>query len=439
MIKKMTDRILKDDIARSSFINTCIKPISLVIALLSTPLLLGYLGNEQYGIWATILSITSWINYCDVGIGHGLRNLLSKQLAQEDISSAKKAIATAYICMTGISFVLLIVLCCTTFIVNWKWVFNTTIDVENAILISFIFICVNFVLVLCNTILYALQKSEGVSIRGIFIQIINIIGLIALKRIGNSSITYVAILFGVSTTFTYVITSFRLIRKYNFVRFSIKDFDTLYIKNICNVGIKFFIIQISVIFMYTVDNIIITRLFGASAVTSYSMVDKVYTAGYGVFAAVMVPFWSAATQALAKKNYDWFDNTIKKLNFITLIFSIGYIIVGICFQTISNIWLGTKLEYPKGLITVMVVYYILQSFQNPYCQFNNGIGALNGQMWLGIFQGAMNIPLSVFFASKCNFGVVGVKLATTILMALSALFQPCYFYKQIKKIKNKAS
>ena len=84
MIKQYYNRLIKDRTARSSLINLIIKPLSLVLSLVYTPMLLNYLGSEKYGLWATILSITSWINYCDVGIGHGLRNLLAGQIAKPE-------------------------------------------------------------------------------------------------------------------------------------------------------------------------------------------------------------------------------------------------------------------------------------------------------------------------------------------------------------------
>ena len=51
---------------KSGLITMLIKPISILISFFYTPLLLSFLGNEKYGIWSTILSITTWINFFDV-------------------------------------------------------------------------------------------------------------------------------------------------------------------------------------------------------------------------------------------------------------------------------------------------------------------------------------------------------------------------------------
>ena len=144
-MKKINLKTIKrDNTVRSAAISLCIRPISLLLSIVYTPLLLQYLGDEKYGIWATILSIVSWINYCDIGIGNGLRNILTKELTHRQYENAKKAISTAYICLSMIMGVALVVLTVATSVVNWKTVFNTQYDVRIPLFISFIFICINF-------------------------------------------------------------------------------------------------------------------------------------------------------------------------------------------------------------------------------------------------------------------------------------------------------
>ena len=46
-----------DKTIRSSFINLLLKPVNLILTLVYTPLLLSYLGDTRYGLWAIILSI----------------------------------------------------------------------------------------------------------------------------------------------------------------------------------------------------------------------------------------------------------------------------------------------------------------------------------------------------------------------------------------------
>lgn len=433
---KRIRKILADRTAKSSLLNLLIKPVTLILSLISTPMMLNYLGDEKYGLWATILSVTSWINYCDVGVGNGLRNLLSKQIARKEYSEAEKSISTAYVCLTGVSLSILFVLIIISVFFKWETAFNTNIDIQSTMIITFVFICINFVLALSNTVLYALQRSEEVSLRNILMSITNIVGLFFLNKYSKGNMVYVALLFGGGTTLTYLLNSIRIWKKYRFFRPRLKTYCQKYAKGICGVGIKFFIMQMAAVILFTTDNILITRLFGAADVTPFSMINKAYNTGYGFFTAITVPIWSASTEALAKKNYDWFNRIIRKLNTVAFVFSIGYILVGIIFKPFAAIWLQRELEYPDGLILVMIIYYILQSFSATYGSVNNGIGALNGQVVLGVLQGVLNIPLSIFLAKTCGLGVVGIKLATALLIGVATIFQPVYYHITMRELKK---
>ena len=122
---------------------------------------------------------------------------------------------------------------------------------------------------------------------------------------------------------------------------------------------------------------------------------------------------------------------------MTAIFDLGYIALAILFKPIAHIWLGRNLEYPAGIILVMCIYYCLYSIVMVNTQFINGIGNVNCQLIVMVFMGIANVPLSIFLAKNCGFGVVGIRLATTILMAVAAVIFPVNLYKIVKKIETK--
>ena len=48
--------------------------------------------------------------------------------------------------------------------------------------------------------------------------------------------------------------------------------------------VNFLFAQIAFVVLYTTDNIIVSKYFGAAQVTPFSLVDKVFNIGYSVFA-----------------------------------------------------------------------------------------------------------------------------------------------------------
>ena len=418
---------------RSGIINMALKPISFILSILYTPILLSYLGDESYGLWATLLSIINWVNYFDVGIGHGFRNLLSSELGENKLEEAKKSVSTAYIILSIIATILLLVIIIISCFIDWNKVFSTKINIRVPLMISFAFICINFVLALANNLLYALQLSERVALRSCLVQTMNIILLLILSKVSHGSLLLVSIMFGSTTMIVHLYNTISVMKKYTYLIPSFASFAKEKIKTICNIGLKFFIIQIMCVLVFTVDNIIITHYFGAIYATPFSIAHKVYNTIYSIFAAFMMPYWSRSTVAYSKGDVVWFKSSIKKTALICTLFCFGYLLFIPFFKPLVSIWLHKELEFQNGLIIVMAIYFIFYSILTLECQFINGTGQLNVQLIMYCFIGIINIPLSIFLGVYCGLSSVGVRLATTILVAAASLVLGINLYNIIKK------
>ena len=426
----------KDKTVKSMTVNTLLRPIAMILSFLYTPLLLSYLGHEKYGIWTTLLSVINWINYCDVGIGHGLRNVLSVEISEGKYDEAKRSVSTAYVVLTVISSALWLLLILSVILFDWNKILGTQLNVDIVLYITFTFICINFVMALCNTLMYALQMSEKVSIRNIIVQVLNIVGVIVLQQIGKGELKYLAILFGATTSVVYIATSWRIFSQKEYLKPHLKLVQRNKIRDISGIGIKFFIIQMAGILLYSVDNILISNLYGAESVTPFNTVYKVFNMVASVYLALIVPIWSRTTVAIANKDFTWVKKTVKNLNLLLVPFYIVFILLLFTYEELAAIWLGEKLDYQNGLILINVIYFSVYLIGSLYAYVLNGIGSVNYQMWLNIAEAIVNIPLSIYLAVNCNMGVIGIKVATTILVGISAITLPFNLKYTIRRLET---
>lgn len=433
-INKIFGLFKRDSTGKSMAMNTVLRPVSMILSFIYTPLLLRFLGDEKYGIWTTLLSVITWINYCDIGIGQGLRNLLTKELVKRRYNDARKSVSTAYIILTVISIFIWIILIVSVYILDWNNLLGTSLPVDVTLAITFTFICINFVLALGNTIYYALQISERVSVRNIVVQILNIIGVIFLGMTDRGSLEEMAVLFGGTTCLVYIINTISLFRKNSFLVPKLNAFDKKKISQISGIGIKFFIIQIAGILLYSVDNILISKYFGANAVTPFNTVYKVYNTVASFYLALIVPIWSRTTVAVTNGDTRWIKNMVRKLNILLVPFYVVFIVLIFLYKPLAYIWLGRDLDYQKGIIVINAVYFIVYLIGSMYAYVLNGIGSVNYQLILNVIEAVINVPLSIFFAINCNMGVLGIKVATTILVGISAVTLPINLHFILKKI-----
>ena len=144
-----------------------IKGVSLCISVFSMPLYMKYFDNNTaLGLWYTLLSIISWILICDLGLGNGLRNKLTKALVEKDTVLCKKLISSTYAILSIFIIFVLVIGIIVIPQIDLNDFFNVSsqivskIALQYSLMILFVGICCSFVLKVINSIIYALQKSS---------------------------------------------------------------------------------------------------------------------------------------------------------------------------------------------------------------------------------------------------------------------------------------
>lgn len=426
------------NIGKHMAISTLCKPISMVISYLYIPLVLKFLGIEKYGIWSTILTILSWISYFDIGIGNGLRNKLTESLSTND-GKSRKLVSSAYAFIAVIMTAVALIFSFIASIIDWERVFGISGCDENlaqVVIISVIFVSINFILSICKNVLYSLQKAANVSVMELMVQLFNFTGVLFAIRFLEGNLFAMAVIYGFSMLLVNLVTSIYLYQKNRSVKPAVKYIDLQIGKNITNVGIQFFIIQICALVLFTTDSLLISFLYGASDVTPYNTVNKLFNVIIGVYAALITPVWSAVTKANAEQKFDILISLISKLYKIIGVFSAFAIILSLVFRPISKVWLGVELDYSTSLIICGFIYCILNMWTNMHGALANGLGILREQMFMSVFQAIVNIPLSLFFASVCKMRSAGILLGTDCTLAISCIILPILIKNTIREEKR---
>lgn len=411
------------------------KPVSMVISYIYVPIVLNYLGIEKYGIWSTILTILSWISYFDVGIGNGLRNRLTESLNKHD-NESKCLISSTYAFITIIMIMVVIIVSGIAIFLDWEKIFGVCQINENLtkiILLSVAFVAVNFILSICKNVLYALQKAAYVSVMELMIQLINLGGILVAKQFMPSSLFIMAFIYGLSMIIVNAITNIVIYSKNKNLCPNFKYIDTQSGKQITNLGLQFFVIQISALVLFTTDNLIISHLYGAVNVTPYSTVNKLFHVIIGIYSALLSPVWSAVTKAKSKQQYIKIKELVYKLQILMVPFFIGTVALMFVFRPVMAIWLGQELHYSTSLIFFAGMYCLLSNWCNMYANVANGLELMRISMITAVIQAIINIPLSLILAELFSMGSAGVLGGTVLSMGIAAVTLPIAVYRTINK------
>lgn len=413
--------------------------ISIFLSFFVVRLTIGYLGNNLYGIWVVLFSIITWLSLLDIGVGNGLRNKLTIALSRNDLAEARSYISTAYIILSALAVVVLLIFMCGTWFVDWAVIFNSTlltIEHYRVLMLTFFFsIVISFVLGLINSILNAFQQTALTNVISILTNLLFLSSLLFFKDFFVASIIKVVISYCICYILSQVIMTVIFFRKHHYVIPSFTYFAKSKVKEILKLGGSFFVIQIAVLLIFTFDNLLILQLLGAEQVSVYNIVFKlfsIFTLGFGI---VVSPLWSAFTEANMKNDLIWMKKTLNNLNSLFLMVLLGLVIMLFEYQHILDIWLpaSNRIVPTFELVLALSIFVAISIWNNIYSFFLNGLGMVKMQMRTSIFGAVLNVPLAIYFVRELHLGLQGVVYAMCASLVVFSFWAPIVTYKFFEK------
>ena len=411
-----------------------IKGCSILISLALVPLTIHYVNPMRYGVWLTLSSIIAWLSFFDIGFGNGLRNKIAESMARGQKELVKIYVSTTYAILSLIVGLMLLIFLCINPFLNWVKILNTSAEMASELsllaLIVFVFFCLQLVFQLVTTVMTADQKPARASFFNLLANIFSLVTIFILTKTTKGSLLYLGLTLSIAPVLVLLFSSVWFYRReyrdfapsLKFVRFS-------YAGDLMNLGIKFFLIQIAAIILYQTSNMIIAQLFGPAEVTPYNIAYKYFGVITMVFSIIMLPFWSAYTEAFAKGDITWIKNSMKKIVFIWVSLFFIIILMLILADKAYVFWVGKSIKVPFMLSVAMAFYVVINAWCGIFAQFLNGVGKIKLQLYSGLVGALINIPLAIFLGKY--MGISGVVLSTCFLAVIAAVWAPVQYYKLI--------
>lgn len=402
-----------------------LKSISIIISLQVVPLTINFINPTQYGIWLTLSSIIVWLGYFDFGFAHGFRNRFAEAKAKNDMILARKYVSTTYAVLLLIFVSVLLIALLVNYFINWSEILNIDVVYNEELKVVFgilaCFFCMQIVAGVFTTMLLAEQKSAFSSLIQTGGQFFAFIAIWILTRIVTGNLTILAFILSGIPCFLLVIVSIIVFhtKKYKDLRPSISSIDFSLTKNILGLGGQFFIITISILFIFQFINIIISRIEGPIAVTQYNIAYKYYNVLNMVAVIILTPFWSAFTEAYVQKDITWMKRMVKKLERLWLLCIPVLVLMIICSDLFFELWIGDSIHISFSLSICMSLYILFQTAGNMYMYMINGTSKVRLQMIVYVCFALITIPLINLSCRK--YGLEGVLLIPSMVFLIQAI------------------
>lgn len=412
----------------------------MLISLISAPIMLHHVNRVDYGVLLTLTSIVSWVGLMDVGLGNGLRNKLPEFLANKDYRSAKIVVSSCYATLAIYVGILITIFLLISPFVNWLGVLNSPNsdagEIRGLANIVFVAFCIQFLLGLMNSILFAYQMPAFQSVFTFVGQVLSFVALVFQIYVFDiTSVFQIGAVNCLMTPFVLLMGSIWLYRtklKEIAPSFGCIIFNS--VGSILSLGLKFFVIQMITIVLFQANSIIIAKVVSPKAVVEYNLAFKYVSLLTMIFNIAITPIWSATTDAYVRKDFAWIKKTLlqsKKICFVT-------IFIGLAMLAVSNyvysLWLGKGAidisYYTTGLILLYISFEMLYKV---YGTIINGTGKVYAQIIITGIIAIIYIPLAIVFGKL--FGLTGVLVSNVIVFVLNYVWSKI----QCTKILNETA
>lgn len=420
-----------------------LKGCGVCISFLQLPLTVHYLSPIEYGIWVTLLTMMTWINRLDMGIGLGVRNNLAIAVSLGNIERAKAYISTGIFAMFGIASILMVIFWTGIQFIDEQIVFNTK-AISNDVLHSVVawtgtFFIITFFMSIISQFYYAYQEAAKTGMLELSNSIIMLVLVYYLTLQETHNILYFVFAFGIASISSKLLFSVYFFIKHREV---IPDFSlvsTKVMKNITGIGIKFFIIQLCTIFCFSIANVLVTQLLGPEYVRSYDIVFKLMNFSVMIQSLILTPLWSAYTDAYARNDIEWIKTTLRKTNLLLLIFIPALCLIAWKIEFLVEVWLNIEFSCEPSFLILMVMYHVVILVCGNYCNVLNGIGKVNVQLVAYMLCACVVVPLSYISVVDFGLGLDGIILSFNIstMFLAAAIISHCYYLlSNLNNMKN---
>ena len=221
---------------------------------------------------------------------------------------------------------------------------------------------------------------------------------------------------------------------YPYLSPSIKCFQKSYLKDLFNIGIQFFLLQLSAILLFSFANLLIAHMFGPENVTPYNIAYRYFSVVLMGMNLIMAPIWSATTDAYEKGDLDWIKKAKIKTRQVLIIVTIGIVIMVGISEWVYRLWVGSKVHIPFILSASIGFYVCIIIWSMSYSSFLNGLGKLRLQTINTVIIAILFIPICGVLGKL--YGVQGIVIGMCIPNLSGLILNKIQFNKLIE---NKAS
>lgn len=412
--------------AWASLANFASTGLGMLALIITVPMTLPYLGQERFGVWMTIASFAGMLSFMDLGVGNGLINRVAAARAAGDHSKLQVTIFHGLVVLALIGLAVAALLLPLSSLLPWSRLIKVTSPIateeaRKAVSIFVVLFAASIPIGGLQKIFQGLQSAWMVHLVKGLGSLLSVVLVYSLAREQAGSPELLLATYGVQTFIPLLLIA--VVVKKRLVAMPAMNgagwvSET---RSLVHIGGLFFVLQIGALVGWGGDSLIASSLLGASEVSKFALVQRLFQFVTLPLMIINAPLWIAYADARARNDKVFIKRTLKKsLIGTACVAASASIAVVACSGYIFSYWTKDAIQIPYSLIFFYGIWIVFDATGNAFAMFLNGVGEIRSQVFCVCFFCFLALPLKLILVPQ--YGISMLVIVTIFSYVITVIF-----------------
>jgi O-antigen/teichoic acid export membrane protein len=402
---------------------------------LCVPFVLHALGPEQFGAWATLVSLVAFAGFLDFGFGNGAMNLLAAAHGRNSPREVATILHEGRRALLRIALWLAVAALVALPMVPWHRMLGMPDSMSsasrNAVAAVLFSIVLAVPLNLANRVQLGLGRGDRAFRWQAIGQLATLAMVIALAR-AHASLTALTAAAVATPLLASVANTYSVWRDPALAAASpMAGPERANIaRRIRDEGILFFGLQLTAALAFSADLPLIAALRGPAEAGTYAIVQRLFSVIPLALSLIWAPLWPIYRQALAAGDHQWVKRTLRhSLKSAVALATIGAAVLAFGFDPITVLWVHKPLVVGGVLLAGFSAWCVVEAAGTALATFLNAASVLRYQLVTACVFATICLVGKVLAIT--HLGIAWVPWVTVVTYCLASVLPFLWFGRRI--------
>lgn len=406
--------------------------MNIAVGFFLSPFILHHLGDDAFGVWVLIFSLTGYYGIFDFGIRSSLIRYVSKFQATGDKEQLARLINTSLFTYSCLGVILLVPTVLGGLYVDHLFHIPTAFLRDARILFFMVgsALALGFPLGIAGGILEGLQRFYLLNWTNMVSTAVRAVLIVIALQHGYGLVTIALI----TVTLPLITSAIRagMAQRLLAIPYGWRHVDRESFRQVANYGSITFMIIVAARLRFRTDAVIIGSFLSAAAITHFSIGARLVDYAGEVVSSLAQIFTPMSSQFHAAGDYDRlrqiFISGNRACAFIMFPICVSLIVMG---KSVIEAWMGPRYVSSYVILLILLIPSTLYNAQTTSNRILFGISQHKSLAIIVLIEGVANVILSVALVRP--LGIVGDAIGTAIpLVCTAILFLPRHMCRKLE-------